>query len=222
MLLIAAIIVMTPTGWQPADTAQTLQVVTFPGGQLVQTFVAKADVKPTDMIRACNVEAPLKTGEQCPAAARSPRGDVFWRMSEVFAGPNPEPSLEMGAVRIRFAVPGPIRFADDDSIVPDGIPIYLRVYENGTLIASVPWTPEVTLVRSVPQDETRCWHGTLWVDGDKNGQIDAGLNGSEESRTKNDTCSRGLPIPDAGPGTTPQAVAAPIIEALQPGETPPP
>jgi hypothetical protein len=223
--LLALMIVMTPDGWQPADTAQTLQKVTFPGGVLTQAFVSKAELGPSDVIRACNVEQPIAIGASCPESARSPRKDVFWRMSEVFTlpepGPNPEPSQEMGAVRVTFNVPAPIRFADDGSVVPDGVPIYMRVYENDVLIASVPWAPIVSVARAFPQDETRCYYGGLWVDGDKNGKVDVGTKGSEESRTKNDACTRGLPIPEAGPSTTPQAPAAPIIEALKPGEQPP-
>jgi hypothetical protein len=220
MLLALAILVGTPTGWQLPENATQVQVLRG----TVTSYVAPSEVGPSERIKACDSETVrIGSNDTCPEASRAPgRTDVWWLKSEVFATPNPEPSLEPGAVRIRFSVHGPIRFADDNSVVPDGIPIYVRVYENGMLIASVPWTPVVTLVRSVPQDETRCWYGTLWVDADKSGTIDAGTNGSEESRTKNDTCSRGLPIPDAGPGNTPQAVAAPIIEALQPGESPPP
>jgi hypothetical protein len=219
MLLALALLVGTPAGWQLPENATQVQVLR--GTEM--SFVAVSELLPNERVKGCKAEAvQVGSNDTCPKAGRTEQNDVWWPRAEVFVGPNPEPSLEPGAVRIRFSVPGPIRFADDGSVVPDGIPIYMRVYENGMLIASVPWTPVVTLVRSVPQDETRCWYGTLWVDADKSGTIDAGTSGSEESRTKNDTCSRGLPIPQAGPGNTPQDVAAPIIEALQPGESPPP
>jgi hypothetical protein len=223
MLLALVILVGTPQGWDTVEHAQEVQVLRVVDGVASQPFVPVVDLKPTDIVKAC--DAPLEIGSfiSCPESGRTPpaRKDVWRRWADVLPTA-PIPGTDLGAVRVRWSVPGPIRFADDDSVVPEGTPIYMRIYEGTTLIASVPWTPEVSVVRAYPQDETRCFSAGLWVDLDRNGRIDVGSAGSEESRTRNETCSMAKPLPVEGPSKTPRSPPAPIIEALQPGETPPP